>query len=145
MTRPIAYVLLTVFAAAGLVVVAARPEWASDQNSFLRNFVTHEFLSLLGVILAITLASVANIHLEFNKIEERYQRVGTQPIQYQFEKECLLVDWPLSCRRCRRDAQAASLQGADRRGDCERCGTLDLVVAHPDFDHADAIGLRDPG
>lgn len=76
MTRTLAYTLLAVFAAMSVAVVAARPEWVSDQNSFLKDFVGANFLNLLGVILAITLASVANIHLEFNKIEERHQRVG---------------------------------------------------------------------
>src|SRR5690606_7043221 len=59
-----------------IVLIAARPDWVSNKNGFLENFVNHEFLNLLGVILAITLASVANIHLEFNKIEERFGREG---------------------------------------------------------------------
>lgn len=47
-----------------------RPEWLSDDgNSFLKNFVTHELLSVLGVIVTITLASAANLHLEFNRME----------------------------------------------------------------------------
>jgi len=71
MNRRFAYLLLAVAAALGIAVSAARPDWISDNNAFLKNFVNHEFLNLLGVILAITLASVANIHLEFNKIEER--------------------------------------------------------------------------
>lgn len=74
MSRALGYMALAAFAAGSVALVAARPDWASDQNSFLKNFVTHEFLSLLGVILAITLASVANIHFEFNRIEERYQK-----------------------------------------------------------------------
>jgi uncharacterized membrane protein len=76
MTRTLSYTILLVSAAVSIILVATRPEWVSDQNIFLRDFVSHEFLGLLGVILAITLASVANIHLEFNKIEERYQKVG---------------------------------------------------------------------
>lgn len=47
-----------------------RPEWLSDEgNSFLKSFVTHELLSVLGVIVTITLASAANLHLEFNRME----------------------------------------------------------------------------
>lgn len=38
--------------------------------------MNHEFLNILGVILAITLASTANIHLDFNRIEERYGAPG---------------------------------------------------------------------
>jgi hypothetical protein len=64
------------FVVGATVLVAARPSWVSDQNTFLADFVGAQFLSLLGVILAITLASVANIHLEINKIEEHYQTEG---------------------------------------------------------------------
>ena len=39
-------------------------------------FVNHEFLNVLGVILAITLASAAQIHLAFNRIEERMGQPG---------------------------------------------------------------------
>jgi hypothetical protein len=35
----------------------------------------HEMLPVVGVILAITLASAAQLHLEFNKIEERIGKI----------------------------------------------------------------------
>jgi hypothetical protein len=76
MSRPVAYLNIFGFSALSVVLVAARPDWVSDQNRFLHDFVGPEFLGILGVILAITLASIASIHLEFNKIEERYQRRG---------------------------------------------------------------------
>lgn len=41
-------------------------------NSFLIGFINHEILSTQGVILAITLASIANLHIAFNKIEEDF-------------------------------------------------------------------------
>ncbi|MGY3077801.1 hypothetical protein ACVWZZ_004172 [Bradyrhizobium sp. LM6.10] len=74
MTKTLGYSLLAIFAAMSVAISAARPEWISDENPFLKNFVNHELLALLGVILAITLASIASVHLEFNKIEERYKR-----------------------------------------------------------------------
>src|SRR5262245_19090876 len=52
------------------------PHWLSDKNDFLHHFVNHELLSLLGIIMTITLASAANLHLELNKIEERFRRRG---------------------------------------------------------------------
>ena len=57
-----------------LVVSVCAPWVLSDQNSFLKDFVNHELLNLLGVIVAITLASAANLHLEFNKIEDLAQK-----------------------------------------------------------------------
>lgn len=55
------------FAAVLVSLVACRPEWLHD-NKFLEGFITFEILSLLAVILTVTLASVANIHLAINRI-----------------------------------------------------------------------------
>ncbi|ODR94713.1 hypothetical protein AUC70_08905 [Methyloceanibacter stevinii] len=74
--KTLSYISLILFAAVSVVLAAARPSWVSDSNKFLEAFVGSDFLNILGVILAITLASIANIHLEFNKIEERYQAIG---------------------------------------------------------------------
>lgn len=62
----------------GLVVAFAvsAPEALSDKNAFLANFVNHEILNVLGVILAITLASAGQLHLALNKLEEQYKRPG---------------------------------------------------------------------
>jgi hypothetical protein len=76
MNSTLGYVILFLYCACSASIVACRPDWFDDQNRFLKEFVTYNFLSLLGVILAITLASIANIHLEFNKIEERYKNRG---------------------------------------------------------------------
>jgi hypothetical protein len=76
MTRAVAYCILMAYAATAIALVAARPDWISDANGFLKNFVNHEFLNVLGVTLAITLASAANIHLAFNKIEEDFDTPG---------------------------------------------------------------------
>lgn len=74
MSRILAYTIIALFIAVSIILISARPDWVSDQNIFLKNFINHEYVNILGVILAITLASVANLHLEFNKIEERYNR-----------------------------------------------------------------------
>lgn len=76
MNRTIAYCTLIVFAVAGVLVAILAPQYLSDNNVFLKGFVNHEFLNILGVILAITLASTANLHLAFNRIEEKYRSPG---------------------------------------------------------------------
>lgn len=73
MTRGIAYAILIAFGTLALVLVAARPDWAGDQNKFLRDFVNHEFINVLGITLAVTLASAAQIHLAFNRTEEAFR------------------------------------------------------------------------
>lgn len=52
------------------VVLSVVAPWVlCDKNTFLKNFVNNELLNVLGVFVAITLASTANLHLEFNNIE----------------------------------------------------------------------------
>jgi len=77
MNRTIAYCTIIVFVAACTIISSVRPALLNDQNWFLRNFVNHELVNILGVILAITLASTANIHLTFNRIEERHNAPGS--------------------------------------------------------------------
>ena len=44
MSRGLCYTNILFFVAASVAIIAARPEWVGDQNSFLKNFVNHEFL-----------------------------------------------------------------------------------------------------
>ena len=76
MTKSIAYCALIVSSGVVIIIAVYSPTMLSDNNSFLRDFVNHEFLNVLGVILAITLASAAQLHLTFNRIEERYKQRG---------------------------------------------------------------------
>lgn len=73
MGRGLAYGILLAFAVVAFALMAARPDWIGDNNRFLRDFVNHEFINVLGVTLAITLASSAQIHLAFNRIEEMHR------------------------------------------------------------------------
>ncbi len=72
MTRSMAYAGLLAYIATAIAVIAARPEWLANSNEFLKSFVNHELINVLGVTLAITLASAAQIHLALNRIEERH-------------------------------------------------------------------------
>lgn len=46
------------------------PDSLSDKNSFLKDFLDNDILSVLGFITAVTIASAANIHLQLNSLEE---------------------------------------------------------------------------
>ncbi|MDK3073916.1 hypothetical protein QO034_12410 [Sedimentitalea sp. JM2-8] len=63
-------VALIALAAVISAVVVCRPHWLSE-NAFLRDFVNHEVLALMAVVLTVTLASVANIHIALNRIVAR--------------------------------------------------------------------------
>jgi len=57
------------------IVLSVSSPWVlSDKNSFLKDFVGGDLLNVLGVILAITLASSANLHLAFNSIENEVKK-----------------------------------------------------------------------
>jgi hypothetical protein len=76
MTPNIAICTLICAAVLMVVLTVVDATILSDHNRFLKDFVNQELLAILGVILAITLASAASLHLEFNKIEERFGRAG---------------------------------------------------------------------
>lgn len=66
----LALIILTI----GIVISScAYPAWLSDQNTFLKGFMNHELLAVLGVVVTITLASAANLHLEFNRLEDEFE------------------------------------------------------------------------
>jgi hypothetical protein len=76
MTRSISWCILISAVAVVVTCAVAMPAVLSNSNSFLNGFVNHELLAILGIIMTITLASAASLHLEFNKIEERYKKEG---------------------------------------------------------------------
>lgn len=62
--------ILIALATVLLTISFYQPHLLSDNNTFLRAFVSEQLLATLGFILAVTLASSANLHLELNKIED---------------------------------------------------------------------------
>lgn len=58
---------LIAFALFVAVATIYKPEFLGT-NTFLTGFVNHEILALMAVILTITLASVANIHMSLNAL-----------------------------------------------------------------------------
>lgn len=76
MSKAVSYCIIVVAAGLVLSLSACAPNVLSDQNSFLKEFMGQGLLDVLGVILAITLASAGNLHLALNQIEERHSRRG---------------------------------------------------------------------
>jgi uncharacterized membrane protein YbhN (UPF0104 family) len=70
--KAIAWTTLIALTAVLISASICKPYYLTDEgNSFFKGFITWELLSFLGVIVTITLASAANLHLELNKLEER--------------------------------------------------------------------------
>lgn len=72
------YVFYTIFFGAAAIlgaVIVCRPELLAG-NVFLRGFINHELVNILSVIVTVTAASGANLHLSFNRAEEALGREG---------------------------------------------------------------------
>ena len=64
------FIVLVAFILFCAVSTVSEPTFLA-KNNFLQQFVNHEILALLAIILAITFASMANIHLALNRIVMR--------------------------------------------------------------------------
>lgn len=69
MTKTLGYCILVMALATVLCVSAYAPAWLNDSNEFMKGFVNHEMLAIMGVIVSITLACTAQLHLTMNEIE----------------------------------------------------------------------------
>lgn len=61
---------------AGSIVVGVSiwaPAWLAT-NGFLVAFVNHELLNIQAVIMTITIATIATIHIWFNELEEKHKK-----------------------------------------------------------------------
>ncbi|WP_126421309.1 hypothetical protein [Asticcacaulis excentricus] len=74
MNRTIAICSLLAWSAIWSAVVICAPWIFSDKNKFFEGFVNEQFLSFMGVIVTITLASAANLFIEMNKLEDKVDK-----------------------------------------------------------------------
>lgn len=90
--------ILIAFALFFAVATVCKPDFLA-RNTFLLGFVNHEVLALLSVILTVTLASVANIHLTMNKIVAN--KFGNNPklkdaateVKNELKDNCWYIFW----------------------------------------------------
>lgn len=67
--------LTAVIVLAGILTVLSicRPEILA-KNEFLKNFINHEILNIMSVIMTISIATVATIHIWFNELEAKHDK-----------------------------------------------------------------------
>ena len=75
MSKAVSYCLLIVVGFFLLSATVFKPDVLSDSNKFLADFVNQNILAILGVVLTITLASAAQIHLALNEVENKAKKV----------------------------------------------------------------------
>ena len=63
---------LVIFAVAGCAVSIGLPEFFAE-NKFLVDFVNHEYINVLAVLVTVSMVSVVQIHLEYTRIERRFK------------------------------------------------------------------------
>ena len=44
------------------------------QNTFLQGFINHEILNIMAVIMTISIATIATIHIWFNELEDKHKQ-----------------------------------------------------------------------
>ena len=84
-------VLLIVAAGVLSALWACEPQLISDRNRFLANFVNHEILNVYGVLVAITLANAAQVHLTLNRLEERRNRVYFDVVRRELQQDAFAL------------------------------------------------------
>ena len=59
----------------GVAGIAVSVSWPTlfAKNKFLLDFVTHEYVNVLAVLVTVSMVSVVQIHLEYTRIERRFK------------------------------------------------------------------------
>lgn len=56
----------------GFGIILVSPEFLSS-NKFLKEFVNHEYIGILSVIVTVSMVSVVQLHLEYTRVERRFR------------------------------------------------------------------------
>lgn len=69
MAKILPWILLSVLLAALTMISFFQPHLLNDNNKSLASFINHDLLSVLGFVIAVTLASATSVHFELNRLE----------------------------------------------------------------------------
>jgi hypothetical protein len=69
MSRLVSVFVIGAWVAFGSIIAINFPWVLDDENSFFKDFISHEMIDFMGIIVTITLASVTNILVELIKLE----------------------------------------------------------------------------
>lgn len=74
MSKVLPWVILIGLCTVLSVISFAQPWMLDDHNSFLKAFIGADYIATLGIIVSITLASAANVHLHLNGLTDETGR-----------------------------------------------------------------------
>ncbi len=98
----------------GVTIAICKPAFLSG-NSFLVGFVNHEFINVLAVMVTVSLVSVVQIHLEYTRIERRFQKRVFSVARSKVNSSALILTslmifaFPVSFLRSEFDGNATAL------------------------------------
>lgn len=95
MSKTLSSVILIAYITLWLVFSINSPWILGDANSFLKEFINHEFISFMGMLVTITLASAANIHIELNKIEAKAGEKFLSATRFAVKRSAFWLIWSL--------------------------------------------------
>lgn len=61
-----------------IVINVEYPDFFSDKNDFLLNFVNHELIATLGFMTALSIGISTNLHIELNNLENNINNPFTR-------------------------------------------------------------------
>ena len=98
MVNKIVAYCIVICASTVLILLSVLAPWVlSDKNELLANFIYQGiFISLVGGVSAITLASTVNLHRELNKIEERAGKRGFEKTRKSIKRSAGVLIFMLS-------------------------------------------------
>jgi len=68
------YLTLIIVLSGVFVVMSVCQPSILARNEFLIGFINHEILNIMAVIMTISIASIATIHIWFNELEDKHQQ-----------------------------------------------------------------------
>lgn len=78
-----------------VVGVFVEPSLFGDENLFLAGFVNHEFLSFMGIIVSITLASTVSLHMALTRKEDEKGQCFLSGTKAAVRKSAFSLIWAL--------------------------------------------------
>lgn len=95
MTKIEARFIFGLAVACGVLLSFCNPSILSDENGFLSDFVNHQFLNFMGIIVTITLASTANIHINLVRMEKENEGLDLDKTRAAVRRSALSLVWIL--------------------------------------------------
>lgn len=67
------YSIQVIFLIFGASIAIFRPDFFAE-NKLLDDFVNHEFINLMAIVVTVSLVSVVHLHMEYTRIERKVQK-----------------------------------------------------------------------